>query len=385
MFTKVVDSANYQMPDVGIVVIDNGNVTLRHGTAYIHSANGRFLIELGNIYPRMKFVSLAVRGENERIGNPAGCALEDKVHCQFLEISPRAGLLSRLHGKFRAAIGLFGIVQRSEFVYAFYPGSLPYLACVFALLLGKPYALYVRGERMGSWLSRYIIAKSRFILAAGSLLAEHCRELCPTVEEVVPMTDVFEKDLTPISDCRNDSTLNVLFVGRCEERKGIYELLEAASILKHRKSELRFTLIGAFDDTVRARVKEYELEDSVRLVGVVSDPLELDRYYREADIFCFPSHDEGFPRVLYEAMAHRLPIVTTFVGSIGSLMKDNVNCLEIEVNSSKSILEALSQLADKREFRVSLAHSSHDTFCALKEKHLHNSHAMQVRHNLSIH
>src|SRR5690606_38454374 len=52
-----------------------------------------------------------------------------------------------------------------------------------------------------------------------------------------------------------------------------------------------------------------------------------------ADLFIFPSHHEGFPRVLYEAMASALPIFTTFVGGIPGRMVHLQNCIEIPVKN----------------------------------------------------
>ena len=67
--------------------------------------------------------------------------------------------------------------------------------------------------------------------------------------------------------------------------------------------------------------------------------------YEAADFFVLPTHHEGFPRVLYEAMINAMVIVTTFVGGIPGLMKNGENCIEIPLKSPKVIADAIENLS----------------------------------------
>ncbi len=82
-------------------------------------------------------------------------------------------------------------------------------------------------------------------------------------------------------------------------------------------------------------IVELGLSNNVNILGLVSDKIQLKALYNNADAFVFTSHDEGFPRVLYEAMASGLPIFTTFVGGIPGRMIDGKNCFEIPVRDSR--------------------------------------------------
>jgi glycosyltransferase involved in cell wall biosynthesis len=72
-------------------------------------------------------------------------------------------------------------------------------------------------------------------------------------------------------------------------------------------------------------------------------------------LFVLPTHEEGFPRVLYEAMIKSAVIVTTMVGGIPGLMEDGVNCLAIPVGDAPAIADAIERLADDAPLRRRLA------------------------------
>ena len=96
-------------------------------------------------------------------------------------------------------------------------------------------------------------------------------------------------------------------------------------------------------DSVKIYLLENNIEN-INLVGSIFDSLILQKYYNQSDVFLFPSHHEGFPRVLYEAMYFELPILTTFVGNVPGLFKDGFNALELEVKSVDSIIINLKRI-----------------------------------------
>jgi len=104
--------------------------------------------------------------------------------------------------------------------------------------------------------------------------------------------------------------LNILFVGRIEKRKGLIYLLKAFEILKQRYQNIRLIIIGEGErrKKIERIVKKHKISD-VFFEGQVEDG-DLIKYYRTADICCFPSiYGEAFGIVLLEAMASEKPVV----------------------------------------------------------------------------
>ena len=104
--------------------------------------------------------------------------------------------------------------------------------------------------------------------------------------------------------------INILFVGRIEERKGLIYLLRAYQILEKKFQNLRLIIIGEGElkEKCQQFAKNHNLKE-VYFEGEKTDR-ELVSYYKTADIFCAPSiYGESFGVVLVEAMACGLPVV----------------------------------------------------------------------------
>ena len=107
-----------------------------------------------------------------------------------------------------------------------------------------------------------------------------------------------------------DKKINLLFVGRIEERKGLIYLLKAFQILKRKYSNLRLIVVGEGPERKNCEdfVKSKNLKDVVFLGELKEE--NLFKIYRTADIFCAPSiFGESFGLVILEAMASGLPVV----------------------------------------------------------------------------
>ena len=136
----------------------------------------------------------------------------------------------------------------------------------------------------------------------------------------------------------------LLFVGRLVREKGIFELMDAISIVRRRRA-CRLVIAGAgpAEGEVRRRMALMGLDDDVDLRGYVAGD-ELDRTYRDADIFVLPSYREGFPLVVMEAMDVGLPVVTTPLRGCADHLAPNVNALFAPPRDAEALAEALLRL-----------------------------------------
>jgi phosphatidylinositol alpha-mannosyltransferase len=108
----------------------------------------------------------------------------------------------------------------------------------------------------------------------------------------------------------DDDKLNILFVGRIEKRKGVLHLIKVFSQLHKKYKNIRLIIVGEGNrrDKMESFVKKNKIPD-IFFEGEVRD-YELPKYYRTADICCFPAiFGEAFGIVLLEAMASGKPVV----------------------------------------------------------------------------
>lgn len=137
----------------------------------------------------------------------------------------------------------------------------------------------------------------------------------------------------------------ILFLGNLGKRKGVWELLDAfAALTPH----CRLALVGGEEDhgvtdAVRAKCRALSIDERVEVPGPVHGA-EKYRWLQEADIFVLPSHAEGLPMSLLEAMSAGLPVVTTPVGGIPSVIRSGENGLLVPAGDVPALTEALCHL-----------------------------------------
>jgi glycosyltransferase involved in cell wall biosynthesis len=139
-----------------------------------------------------------------------------------------------------------------------------------------------------------------------------------------------------------------LFVGNVLATKGVRELFAAFERLSGDRPELDLVVVGEGPDTawLRAQASRAALANRVRLVGRVPHA-ELAMWFNAADVTCLPSHAEGLPNVLLEAMACGIPCVATAVGGIPEVVSA-VSGELVPVRDVGALAAALSHALDGR-------------------------------------
>ena len=146
----------------------------------------------------------------------------------------------------------------------------------------------------------------------------------------------------------------MLTVGGIEPRKGSLTLLEGFARLRAQAPELDplllivggATLFDYRDEIGRfaARARELGVSEHVRNVGTVS-PAELERHYRAADLFAFPSTKEGFGLVALEALAAGLPVVASEIDVFLTFLVHGESALLSPPGDGSALGRSLARLA----------------------------------------
>ena len=130
--------------------------------------------------------------------------------------------------------------------------------------------------------------------------------------------------------------LRVLFLGQINLRKGVGHLLEAVELLSNEHVE--FWFVGPTQIHVPQKLR---LHPQVRWFGVAPRS-EVASYYRDADVFIFPTLSDGFGLTQLEAQSWKLPVVAS--RNCGEVVRDDFNGVVLEEVSGRSIAEALLRL-----------------------------------------
>jgi len=162
--------------------------------------------------------------------------------------------------------------------------------------------------------------------------------------------------------CRDSQLLNlnipsdhskVLMASRLTKGKGFEELIQAAKKISRQKKKVSFLIAGEgkLKQRIEKSIHDNGLQDHFLLLGYRKD---LYRVMKSADLFVLPSHAEGTPRVITEAMAVGLPIIATSVGGIPEQVEDGKNGLLIEPKNPDQLAEAILRLLNDRELRLQM-------------------------------
>ncbi len=208
---------------------------------------------------------------------------------------------------------------------------------------------YWVGQRWGSHLARRLHGRIAVSGAARHFISRYF----PGEYRIIPNAVDVElyANAEPRDELR-DGTLNILFIGRLEERKGLIHLLRAYHRLRKRHVDARLLVLGA-----GPKLREYrrfvglrQIRD-VEFLGRVSDE-EKAQYLASADIFCAPSTgQESFGIVLLEAMAAGVPIVASDIHGYKQVVQRNVQGLLVEPRNHKQLAAALYTLSRDPELR----------------------------------
>jgi len=141
----------------------------------------------------------------------------------------------------------------------------------------------------------------------------------------------------------------IMFVGRIDREKGIFDLVKSAKIICKSRSDVFFTIAGSGRDLkkLKSETKKAGISNRFILLGQVKKE-QLVKLYQNASIFVLPSYHEGLPGVLLEAMSCGLPIVATNVRGNRDLITNGKNGIIVPPCNPKKLSEAISTLLDDK-------------------------------------
>lgn len=171
---------------------------------------------------------------------------------------------------------------------------------------------------------------SRDALVQESIPAKKIR-VVPLAFEPTPETESFLRYYPKAFS--TERPLRVLFLGQINLRKGVWPLLEAARLL--RDEAVEFWFVGPIQVVVP---EEVQREARIRWIGPVPRG-EVAKYYREADVFIFPTFSDGFGLTQLEAQAWKLPVIASRF--CGDVVQNGRNGIVLSEVSGTEIAKAL--------------------------------------------
>jgi glycosyltransferase involved in cell wall biosynthesis len=258
--------------------------------------------------------------------------------------------------------------------WANYPTTAAY---VIARLLDIPYSFtaHVYDATLIRSLMREKVRRAAFVVTCNEWIARQLSTMVPDSQSKVMVNyhGATLERFVPNGYVREQEPLHIVSCGSLFPRKGFPVLLEACRRLRDRGWKFDCTIVG--EGPLRGRLERFiarhRLGDFVHLVGGRPQK-EVIGYYRAADLFVLPCITDylgwddiasdpvkllevgpaipfrpltdGIPNVLVEAMAMRLPVVSTRVAGVPELIRDEDNGLLVPEKDAEALAVAIERL-----------------------------------------
>lgn len=241
-------------------------------------------------------------------------------------------------------------------------------------LLGVPYIVSLRGGDVPGYLpaslgtyhmvtapiSRLVWGAAAAVIANSDGLAKLAQSFMRDRPVGIINNGVDTATFSPRASATTGDPVRIVTVGRLHYQKGIDILLQGFARLPIAVRNLcELSIVGDGPDKPRLvkLAQDLVIASNVRFLGWV-DRHDLPDIYRSADIFAFPSRDEGMPNAVLEAMASGLPVIATPVSGIAELVSPDETGLIVPVDDDQALAVALEQLIKNADQRARWGHSA---------------------------
>lgn len=226
-----------------------------------------------------------------------------------------------------------------------------------------PVVFRVAGIRNGSTRWRWLLRRdhSTLRLANSEATANRLQEWLDADTDGVVYAgldlDQFSPDGSTVA--RPETSL-ILYLGRLDEGKGLFDLLNAVAGLRDtREVQLRVVGDGELRDDLERRAESLGIADAVEFVGTIPHS-QVQEYYRGADVYCLPSYSEGFPLGNIEAMACKTPVVSTDIEPVREQITHGETGLLVNPGDVSALGTELGRLLDDPSLRTQLAERAYE-------------------------
>jgi glycosyltransferase involved in cell wall biosynthesis len=212
-------------------------------------------------------------------------------------------------------------------------------------------------------LDRWSLRKAQRVITMNRIFAEQLiaagasREGMRIVHNAIEVESILKISPSQVAELKNRLGIEnedrvIIAVGRLSHEKGQLDLIRAFAKLMNRQTKLLIVGKGPERQRLEQEINSLQISERVVFAGQVKD---IKPFYAVADLMVLPSHSEGSPNVLLEAMAANVPVVATSVGGVPEIATHRETALLVEARNPQALTQAIDELLNDRELARKLA------------------------------
>ncbi|PFE74656.1 glycosyl transferase [Bacillus cereus] len=228
--------------------------------------------------------------------------------------------------------------------------------------------------KIGKWFGKKVVLHIHgaefmmFYQESNKKVQKQIREILDGVDVIVTLSKKWQEDIGSITGNKNikviynavDSQqfslsnleeLNILFMGRIGERKGIYDVVDIMPQIMENFPNVKLHIAGDGDiQVLKRKIEELNIKSSVCIHGWINHNQKV-QLLEQSSIFILPSYNEGLPVSILEAMSAGLPIISTNIGGIPEQIDHESSGFIIEPGDKEELLKHINFLLKDKSIR----------------------------------
>lgn len=193
----------------------------------------------------------------------------------------------------------------------------------------KPVVTVLRGsdvkiggdDRRTSQFLKAALRGSKLVVCVGEVLEKQLKKITDYPEKICHIPNGVYADFFSVNYSEVAQTTNILFVGSLIPRKGVDILLRAIEKIAHLGIRLIIVGQGPMEQELKGLAKELGIDHLVEFQGKVPPGKPMAEMMARAHFLVLPSHHEGRPNVILEAMAAGRPVIGSSIDGIKELVQ----------------------------------------------------------------
>ena len=155
-----------------------------------------------------------------------------------------------------------------------------------------------------------------------------------------------------------DKKYDLVYYARIDKNKGIEDLIDVISLLKEKGRSLKTLVMGrgseSYVEQLKEIIKNKRLDDIIEFAGFIEKHDDVYKLAAQARLMVLPTHNDGIPNTVREAMFMKLPVVANNVGGIPRF-NQNRHCIHlVELGDMVGLADGICKVLDNDDYREEL-------------------------------